>query len=201
MASVFDKLVDKGLIRDYPGFIKNNIHYEVMVGSIAYGVSSDVSDVDVYGFCMPPKHILFPYSTGKIYGFGKQPEVFNQFQKHHILDKVEEKEYDMTIYNIVRFFQLCMEANPNMVDALFVPQRCVLHCSQMGEYVRENRKLFLSKLCWYKFKGYAFSQLTKARDKNPQGYIDITSFEKENGIPHITTIDDVQNEMNKRGLV
>lgn len=173
MASIFDKLVGKQLITDYPGFLKNNIHYEAMVGSIAYGVSSDTSDIDVYGFCMPPRNILFPYQNGKIYGFGKPPKAFNQFQKHHIMDHDSGKEYDVAIYNIVRFFQLCMEANPNMVDSLFVPQRCILSCTQLGEYVRENRRIFLSKRCWHKFKGYAFSQLSKMNDKASKEFVEL----------------------------
>jgi len=173
MASVFDKLVGKQLITEYPGFMKNNVHYEAMVGSVAYGVSQDSSDIDIYGFCMPPKHILFPYQSGAILGFGRQPEAFNQFQKHHIKEVGAEKEYDISIFNIVRFFQLCMESNPNMVDSLFVPQRCVLHCSELGQYVRENRKLFLSKLAWHKFKGYAYSQQTKMNDKAAKEFVDL----------------------------
>jgi hypothetical protein len=144
-----------------------------MVGSIAYGVSQDSSDIDIYGFCMPPKHILFPYQCGSILGFGKQPEAFNQFQKHHIKDPGSEREYDISIFGIVRFFQLCMESNPNMVDSLFVPQRCVLHCTELGQKVRENRKLFLSKLAWHKFKGYAYSQQTKMNDKVSREFVNL----------------------------
>ena len=173
MASIFDALVSKQLITNYPGYLKNNIHYEAMVGSVAYGVSQDSSDVDVYGFCMPPKHILFPYHMGYIYDFGKKPEVFNQFQQHHIKDVSGGKEYDVTIYNIVRYFQLCMESNPNMVDSLYVPQRCVLHCSQLGQMVRDKRKIFLSKLSWHKFRGYAYSQLSKMNDKVSKEFVDL----------------------------
>jgi hypothetical protein len=171
MSSVFDKLVGKQLITDYPKFLKHNIHYEAVVGSVAYGVSGNLSDYDVYGFCMPPKHILFPYQHGNIFGFGKQPEVFNQYQNHHIMDG--EKEYDLSIFNIVRYFQLCLESNPNMVDSLFVPRNCVLHCTEMGEYVRENRKLFLSKLCWHKYRGYAYSQLSKMNDKVSKTFVEL----------------------------
>lgn len=173
MSSLFDKLVSKELITGHPKFIKNNIHYEAMVGSVSYGVSQDSSDIDVYGFCMPPKHILFPFASEKIFGFGDPPEVFNQFQKHHIKDHSCDKEYDISMYNIVRYFQLCMESNPNMVDSLFVPQRCVLFTSQLGQMVRDNRKLFLSKLAWHKFRGYAFSQLSKMNDKVSKEFVDL----------------------------
>jgi hypothetical protein len=62
-----------------------------------------------------------------------------------------------------------MDNNPNMVDALFVPRRCVLYTTELGEKVRENRRLFLSKKCWHKFKGYAYSQLHKMEIKDPEG--------------------------------
>jgi hypothetical protein len=38
----------------------------------------------------------------------------------------------------------------------------------VGEHVRENRKLFLHKGSWFKFKGYAYSQLHKMNIKHPE---------------------------------
>ena len=60
-----------------------------------------------------------------------------------------------------------MDNNPNMIDSLFTPRTCVLSCSKIGEMVRENRKLFLHKGSWHKFKGYAYSQMNKMRVKDP----------------------------------
>ena len=170
--SVFKRLVDDGFILDYPLFVKDSIQYEAVVGSAAYGVSDIGSDVDVYGFCIPPKNIIYPYNNGHIFGFGKKPEIFEQFQKHHIMDRKYGKEYDIVIYNIVKFFNLVMENNPNMIDALFVPDRCVLTCTDIGKHVRDNRKLFLTKRVWHKFKGYAFSQLHKMRNKHMKYFVD-----------------------------
>lgn len=173
MSSTFEMLIGKGLIPDYPSHMKNNVQYEVMMGSTAYGVSDNMSDIDIYGFSMPPKTILFPYHYGYLYGFGNSPEAFNQFQKHHIMDTGTGSEYDMSIYNIVKFFHLCMENNPNMVDALFVPTRCVLHSTAIGNHVRDNRHMFLSKRVWHKFKGYAFSQLNKMRNKHALEFVNM----------------------------
>lgn len=171
MPSVFDYLLSKNLLYNAPAFLKNNIHYECMMGSVAYGVSDDTSDIDVYGFCIPPKKMIFPYSYGYILGFGKQPKPFQQLQRHHIKDVAHKKEYDITIYNITKFFNLCMQNNPNMVDALFVPTRCVLHSTHIGEHVRDHRRLFLSKQVWHRFKGYAFGQLTKMRNKQAKLFV------------------------------
>ena len=60
-----------------------------------------------------------------------------------------------------------MENNPNMIDSLFVPRRCILHSTQVGEHIRESRKEFLHKGSWHKFKGYAYSQVHKMNTKEP----------------------------------
>ena len=168
--SIVDKLTSRGLITP-PPHLKTNIHYECMMGSIAYGCSNDASDCDVYGFSIPPKDIIFPHLNGYIIGFGRQPKKFEQYQQHHVLDKTFDKEYDITIYNIVKYFQLVMNNNPNMIDSLFVPRRCILHSTQVGERVRERRRLFLTKKAWHTFKGYAYSQLNKCKNKNIHEYV------------------------------
>jgi len=168
--SIVDKLTRRGLITP-PPHLKTNIHYECMMGSIAYGCSNDASDCDVYGFSIPPKDVIFPHLSGYIIGFGRQPKKFEQYQQHHIKDTTFNKEYDITIYNIIKYFQLVMNNNPNMIDSLFVPRRCILHSTQVGEHVRENRRLFLTKKAWHTFKGYAYSQLNKCRNKNVHHFI------------------------------
>jgi predicted nucleotidyltransferase len=179
MSSHVERLAKKGLAQP-PRWLAQNIHYEVMVGSVSYGVSTDTSDMDVAGFCMPPKEMLFPHLAGDIMGFGNQVERFQQYQQHHIMDKEKNQEYDLTIYSIVKFFQLVMENNPNMVDTLYVPQRCVLYASPIGQMVRDNRKMFLHKGSFSKFRGYAFAQLhkigTKANASNPKRQASIDEY-------------------------
>jgi len=184
--STVDKLTSRGLITP-PSHLKTNIHFEVMMGSIAYGCSNDASDIDLYGFSIPPKDIIFPHLNGYITGFGRQPNKFEQYQQHHIKDKTFDKEYDISIYNIIKYFQLVMNNNPNMIDSLFVPRRCILHSTQVGEHVRENRHLFLTKKSWHAFKGYAYSQLNKCKNKNVHHYVE---FCKKNDIDmHISRED------------
>lgn len=170
MPSVIDQLTNRGLIKP-PTHLKSNVHYECMMGSIAYGCSNNNSDVDVYGFSIPPKDMVFPHLTGYMSGFGRKPTAFAQYQQHHVKDELHDKEYDLSIFNIVKYFQLVMENNPNMIDSLFVPRRCILHSTKLAEHVRENRKLFLHKGSWHKFKGYAYSQLQKCKNKNLRQFV------------------------------
>lgn len=179
MASRVQLMKQKGLINS-PKWLPQNIHYECITGSVSYAVSSDTSDMDIVGFCMPPKEDVFPHLRGEIPGFGNQIQRFEVWQQHHITDKETSQEYDFTIYSIVKFFQLAMENNPNMVDILFTPQRCVLYASAAAQMVRDNRKLFLHKGSYHKFRGYAYRQLskigTKANSSNPKRQADIEKF-------------------------
>lgn len=172
MPSLFNSLQKKQLLNTPPSFLKDNVQYEVIMGSMAYNVSQDSSDMDVYGFAIPPKEFIFPHLQGKILGFDDYSLGFKQFQQHHINDPSARggkgREYDLTIYSIVKYFYLVTENNPNMVDSLFVPRNCILHSTSIGEHVRENRHLFIHKGCWHKFKGYAYSQLHKMETKSPE---------------------------------
>lgn len=135
------------------------------MGSQAYGVSTDDSDLDVYGFCIPPKDLVFPHLAGEIPGFGRQIQRFEVWQEHHVRDPNKEVEYDFAIYSIVKYFQLCMENNPNMLDSIHTPRNCVIHSTPIAEHVREHRKLFLHKGCYHKMRGYAYAQMSKIRNK------------------------------------
>jgi predicted nucleotidyltransferase len=171
-SSVTARLAEKRRINPPPpAWLPNSIAYETIMGSVAYGVSSDTSDMDVYGFCVPPKEEIFPHLAGEIPGFGQPIQRFEQFQQHHIRDDDAlggaGREYDLTLFSIVKFFQLAMENNPNVIDSLFTPVTCVLHSTRIGEMVRERRRDFLHKGAWLKFKGYAYSQVHKMDVKTP----------------------------------
>ena len=136
------------------------------MGSVAYGCNTDDSDMDIYGYAIPKLEDIFPHLRGDIPGFGTQKQNFEQYQQHGIVDG--KKNYDFTIYSIIKYFQLCLDNNPNMLDSLFVPQNCVVHNTKIAQMVRENRKIFIHKGCYHKLKGYAYSQLHKMGLKNPQ---------------------------------
>lgn len=164
--NLMERLHSKALIKP-PGFVIGSTMYLTIMGSTAYAVSSDTSDVDLYGFCIPPKDVVFPHLAGEIMGFGKQKQRFEQFQQHHIIDKEARKEYDINVYNIVKYFQLVMGNNPNMIDSLFTAQNMVLHGTKIANHVRDHRKIFLHKGSWHTFRGYAYAQMHKMKIKNP----------------------------------
>jgi uncharacterized protein len=164
MSSVVQKLARAGKIKP-PPFVEGGTMYETIMGSMAYGVSNDNSDMDIYGFCIPPKEVVFPHLAGDIPGFGRQKVRFEQFQQHHIPGDKPDQTFDISIYSIVKYFHLAMENNPNIIDSLFTPRNCVVHSTKISDMVRDQRRNFLHKGSWHKFKGYAYSQLNKIRTK------------------------------------
>ena len=163
--STVNKLAKRGLINP-PNDVKSNTMYETVVGSVAYGVSDDLSDFDVNGFFIPGAARLFPSMNGHLLGFDADPKAPKAYQQHHIQDGA--REWDLNIYGITTYFRLCLDNNPNMVDTLFTPRECVLHSTPVAEMVRERRELFLHKKCWVKYKGYAYGQLHKMKGKEPE---------------------------------
>ena len=165
-----------------PNWLADNVHYLTIMGSVAYGVADTndteaPSDVDLYGFCIPPIEVVFPHTAGAIWGFGRYKEGmpkshFGVYQQHHIHDASalggQGRVYDLQVYNIVKYVQLCMECNPNMIDSLFTPEVCVLHITRVGQILRDNRKLFLHQGICDRFKGYAYAQIHKMQTKDPE---------------------------------
>ena len=171
MANIIKRLQERGVLQDVnvPAWLPDNIQYLTMMGSHAYGVNREDSDYDVYGFVIPPKEIIFPHTAGQVIGFGTykhNKQRWNIWKDGGeapvlVVDPDNGKEYDFSVYNIVDYFQLVMEGNPNMIDSLFTPAECVLHSTRVGEMIRDNRHLFLTKKVWHTFKGFAYQQMRK----------------------------------------
>lgn len=158
--------LEKAKLIQPPSWLPANTIYMTYMGSMVYGASNDMSDVDIYGAAIPPKEIVFPEQfAGEIFGFGRQIQRFEQWQQHHIKDPSKDSEYDFSIYNVVKYFQLLMDNNPNIIDSLFTHDRHVFHITPIGQHLRDNRDLFLHKGSMHKFRGYAHSQMSKIKNK------------------------------------
>jgi hypothetical protein len=163
---IIDKLRKQGLIQPMPFMNEKTVAFLAMTGSTSYGVAMpSSSDMDVSGFAVPDKEDVFPHLRGEIVGFGNPKNRFETWQEHHI--KANNKEYDFTIHSIVKFFHLVMGNNPNSLDVLFVPDNCVLHITPVGKIVRDNRRQFLHKGAWHKFKGFAYNNFHRYKQTDP----------------------------------
>ena len=154
---ILKELKNAGLL-DCPEFVTKNSILVALTGSIAYGASTDNSDVDIFGVTIPPESFLRPSKYGEIENFsvGRLPR-FDEYQKHHI--PYNNSEYDLKIYSIVKFFQLAMNGNPNVIDMLFCPANCILHVDVLMQRILMQKEIFLSKQCYDRFRGFAYNHL------------------------------------------
>ena len=153
---ILDEFKDKKIIHP-PDFVVSNCIYLTTMGSFAYGVNTEDSDNDIYGICIPDKETIFPHLNGEILGFDLNTNRFEQWQESHIIDPDTTKEYDFSVYNIIKYFRLGANCSPNILDSLFTSKNCIRHITQVGELIRENRRLFLSKKLFHTYKGYSLS--------------------------------------------
>jgi len=127
------------------------IFYETIVGSRAYGLHNENSDIDVKGFYwVPPEAYL-----------GLNPPV-TQKDGH-----ISDDKNDNTYYSLYKAFELLKTANPNMIELLWMPADVIqLRHSEIMDILLENRRLFITKQAYCSHAEYARNQIKKARGKN-----------------------------------
>jgi len=125
----------------------DRIIFECVAGSHLYNLNiPGKSDVDIRGIYLnPPTEYL-----------GLSDPV----------NQVGDEKNDTTYYSLKRFFELAMNANPNILELLFVPENCIRICKPVMKALIENRNLFISKKCFNTFSGYSFAQIKKCRGQN-----------------------------------
>ena len=116
---------------------------EVIAGSRLYGTNTEESDTDIRGVFIPSKKYFLGFANN--------------------VEQIESKRSDVVFFDIRKFFKLCLDCNPNIVELLFIPKDKLIFTSQIWERIVENRNLFLSKKARYTFSGYAVSQLHRIK--------------------------------------
>jgi len=114
--------------------------FECISGSVLYGTNTQESDLDIRGVCLPPLKVLI-----------------DPFMSFNVKDSFEGE--DKAIYDLGKFFELCSQANPNIVELLFIPEDKIIFKNEKWNKILNNKNLFLSKKAKYTFTGYSFSQL------------------------------------------
>lgn len=112
--------------------------YRCIVGSTAYGLSNEASDVDRRGFYLPPAHIEWSLA-----GVPEQLESDN------------EEVY----WEIEKFIRLALKANPNVLECLYSP--LVETCAPIARELIDLRHIFLSQYVHRTYNAYVLSQFKK----------------------------------------
>lgn len=122
----------------------DNLIFETRFGSHLYGTNTPESDEDFRGVCIPPYFV--------------RENPFQNFE-----ERVWDKGQDRTIYSLGKFFKLCTDCNPNIIELLFAPESAVVFTTYAWERIKENSDLFLSSKVRFTFTGYAYSQLERIK--------------------------------------
>jgi len=116
--------------------------FRYLSGSHLYGFATEESDFDYRGCFVAP-------DTDFLLGLRN-------------VEEVNKKGEDEVIYEIKKFFRLLRDNNPNIVEALFVPEEFITYKHPtIWDKIVENRHLFISKKCRFTFLGYSFSQIKR----------------------------------------
>ena len=123
------------------GWLQERIIFLSIHGSTCYGLNTEISDVDLTGICIPPKDYLL--------GFLKN------------LEQLEFHKPDGSIYSIIKFFKLASDANPNVLELLWIAPKYHIITNPVYDFLKLARDKFLSTKVRYTYTGYATSQLKK----------------------------------------
>lgn len=124
--------------------LKDNIHLLVYGGSKAYGTDLPTSDTDIRGIATNSAASIFT---------GKDFEVFT------------DAATDTVIYSLEKILTLLANCNPNTIEILFVRDKDIIYIDEIGQMLRANRDIFLSRKCIGTFGGYANQQLYRLQQK------------------------------------
>ena len=117
--------------------------FRCIAGSNLYGTNTPESDIDERGVFIPDGRYFLSF--------------LNKTEQY------EDKNNDITYFEIRKFFQLAMNNNPNIVELLFVPRYKWLQNSVDWLQIIDAKELFISKRCKFTFSGYAHSQYNKIK--------------------------------------
>lgn len=121
-----------------PVALRQFVIYRCVVGSTAYGLNNENSDVDRRGFYLPPANLHW--------GLAGVPEQL-------------ETEHEECYWEIGKFIRLGLKANPNILECLYSP--IVETCSSLARELIDMRQIFLSKHVHRTYNSYVLSQFKK----------------------------------------
>lgn len=117
----------------------DRVIYRCVVGSQAYGLATDESDVDRRGIYLPPAELHWSL-------FGVPEQLEN--------DQTQEAYWELQ-----KFVIMALKGNPNILECLYTP--FVEHATPLAQELLDMRELFLSKLVFQTYNGYVMSQFKR----------------------------------------
>jgi hypothetical protein len=119
--------------------VEKHTIYAAVVGSRAFGLATTESDTDRRGVYVAPTALFWSLSKPPTHVEGPAPEQFS--------------------WEVERFCELALKANPNLLELLWSPLVDTL--TPLGEELLALRPAFLSQLVHQTYSGYVLSQFKK----------------------------------------
>lgn len=119
--------------------LAEHVIYSCVVGSRAFGLDDESSDVDRRGIYLPPAELHW-----SLYGVPEQ---------------LENKSTEECYWELQKFLTLALKANPNVLECLYTP--LVERATPLARELLGMREAFLSKLIYQTYNGYVLSQFKK----------------------------------------
>jgi len=113
--------------------------YRCVVGSRAFGLEGEDSDIDRRGVYLPPADLQW-----SLYGAPEQ---------------LENEATQECYWELRKFLILALKANPNILECLYTP--LVETVAPIAQELLAMREIFLSKLVYQTYNGYVMSQFKK----------------------------------------
>ena len=135
------------ILADYDLF--QHVIYRCVVGSRAYGLAGEASDTDLRGVYLAPADL--------------------QWSLFGVPEQLEDKENEECYWELQKFLQLALKANPNVLECLYTP--LVEHATPLARELLAMRECFLSKLAYQTYNGYVLSQFKKLEQDQRTGAI------------------------------
>jgi len=130
-----------GDVDDGTGLDLVRVHtiYAAVTGSRAFGLATEASDTDVRGVYVAPTSLFWSLVKPPMHVDGPEPERVS--------------------WEVERFCELALKANPNVLEVLWSP--LVEVQTELGTELVALRDAFLSQLVYQTFSGYVLSQFKR----------------------------------------
>lgn len=135
-----------------------NICYLTLGGSLSYGTNlpEAQSDIDIRGITMESKK-----------------DISKSLLEMEHFEQIVEPKTDTVVYGFNKIVKLLLSCNPNTIEMLGTKPEHIFYINDIGQLLRDNAGLFLSKKAIASFGGYAGQQLNRmlnaiARDRMEQ---------------------------------
>lgn len=126
-------------VPDGDRLVREHTIYAAVVGSRAFGLDTSTSDTDTRGVYVAPTEAFWSLGKPPMHVDGPEPEWFS--------------------WEVERFCELALKANPNLLEVLHSP--LVVRQTELGEELVGLRSAFLSQLAYQTYSGYVLSQFKK----------------------------------------